>query len=256
MNTGDDDPENRVYSVTEFLPCGSAEPLTKSALEQALGISLVSFPGRYLEAFTHKSASKELNRPSYDRLEFLGDSLISFITAAHLHKLYPTAPEGHLTRIRTRMTCSATLATLAQKIGLHRFVCMSGKAIRAGWNHNPRILEDVLEALAGALYLDCGVAVVREWFLGLVATHVSRAELETDVNYKDMIMRLVQSQGNSLPEYQVEQTTVMKDNRNVPTFVVSVTANGVTGRGMHTTKKGAEQKAARAALLLMGHPLV
>lgn len=241
--------------MDEFVPSGSLVIVTREILEEALGIRVVNFPGRYLEALTHKSAAAELGRPSYERLEYLGDAVISFVVAKYLIDQFPGENEGFLTRVRTRMTCSATLSDLGHNLQLHKFVFMNGKALKAGWNANDRVMEDCLEALVGAIYLDCGLLAAQTFFLSLLMKNCSMEDLLKDVNFKDILLRSVQSHGQPLPEYVADQKTICHGGKNLSMFFVTVNAGGVVARGLHSTKKGAEQKAARAALVSLGHTL-
>lgn len=219
------------------------EVLTRPQLETLLGMPINNFPGQYLQAFTHKSSGLLEN---YERLEFLGDACLSMITAKHLFDSYRDEQEGFLTRLRTRLTCSSTLAHLGRALQLHRYVIVSARAMEKRFHRNDKILEDVFEALIGAMYLDLGLAITKKFFLGLIEKHIDPQALVVDVNYKDQLMRHAQQQKMGMPEYSSEKTPV-GDGKWM--YTVSATWNGVTGRALHNTKKGAEQKAARLVLL-------
>jgi ribonuclease-3 len=224
--------------------------LTREKLESILGFKVASFPARYLEAFTHKSASSELKRDSYERLEFLGDSCLSMCTAQWLFDKYPREDEGFMTRLRTRLTCSGTLAQLARNIGLQKFVIFNAKGQREKWYNNNRVLEDCLESLIGAIMICEGLGAARTFIVRLIES-IDESHLLVDVNFKDRLSRFQQARGHDLPVYIAEQRVTDRG----PIFLVSVSIDGVQGRGVDTTKKAAEQKSARALLILLGVPL-
>ena len=220
--------------------------LTRPLLEALLGMPINNFPGQYVQAFTHKSSGLPAN---YERLEFLGDACLSMITAKHLFDSYSQEQEGFLTRLRTRLTCSSTLAHLGRSLGLHRYIVVSARAMEKQFHTNDKILEDVFEALIGALYLDLGLAITKNFFLGLVEQYIDNQALVVDVNYKDQLMRHAQQLKTPMPDYGSEKIPV-GDGKWM--YTVTAMWNGVSGRALHNTKKGAEQKAARLVLLQIG----
>ena len=113
----------------------------------------------YRRAFTHKSALKRYKglSGSYETLEFMGDSVLGFIITRHLFDKYEKEQEGFLTKARTKMVRGKTLCEIATQLGLDSWILMDDKGIRNNWNTNPNILEDVFEALVGAIYLDLGM---------------------------------------------------------------------------------------------------
>lgn len=237
------------FSQTEFQPSSSVQVLTRNDLEKILGFKVASFPGRYLEAFTHKSASSELKRDSYERLEFLGDSCLNMVTAQWLFDRY-NEDEGFLTRLRTRLTCSGTLSQLARRLGLQNFIVFNAKGQREKWYNNARVLEDVLESLIGAVLVCEGLCAARTFVVSLIES-IEESQLLLDVNYKNRLSRYQQARGHELPVYISEHRVTERG----PIFLVSVCIDGVHGRGVDTTKKAAEQKASKALLILLGVPL-
>jgi ribonuclease-3 len=121
----------------------------------------------YQRAFTHKSALKEYDQfnESFETLEFMGDSVLGFIITKFLFDRYEKRQEGFLTKARTKLVRSETLAAIALKLGLNNMVLMDEKGQRNGWNNNPKILEDVFEALVGAIYMDLGLLHAKEFVL-------------------------------------------------------------------------------------------
>lgn len=239
----------------EALPPGQLVDLTRELLERTLGFPVVHFPGSYLQCFTHKSVSNYYKRQSYERLEFLGDAVVNFTTAKYLFDRYPDEDEGFMTKLRTRLTRSETLAFLAEKLQLDRFVFMSGKGLYRKWNTNKRIMEDCMESLIGAVYLDQGLAQAKNFFIGLIEQHIDMNDMLKDRNYKDIAMRRQHACGQPLPVYECE-TLIQTDNeRRIKIFCVRVEIDSHVGHGTGRTKKEAEQAAARDVLLKLGVPL-
>ncbi len=223
----------------------SLEPLTREALEHVVGMKVVDFD-KYRRVFTHKSAVRGTGVQSYERYEFVGDSVINFVIAKYLFDLFPDRDEGFLTKVRTKMVCSKTLAHLGACLGLHRYIVMNAKALRQGWNTNTRLLEDAFEALVGCLYIDLGLMTAKTFVLAVMERFLDPREIMTDTNYKDMLMRHQQSLGLPLPEYAV--TAAERGTFSVTATVRRPDGGTVAGAGRDTCKKGAEQLAARAVL--------
>lgn len=222
--------------------------LTRENLEYVLGFRVCNFE-RYIPVFTHKSAARHVGGESYERLEFIGDSIINFVVAKYLFDAFPDANEGFLTKLRTRLVCSKTLAEFSRMLGLDKFIVMNECALRQGWNTNTRILEDVFESLVGCLYLDMGLQTAKAFMLSTMQRCVNLQDLLTETNFKDVLMRYVQSKGMPLPEYIV--TNSEKKQRS-SFFEVVVMVDGVEGRGCDGCKKGAEQNAAQDVLNKLG----
>lgn len=239
----------------DALPPGQMVDMTRQLLERTLGFKVVNYPGNYFECFTHKSVAVYYHRASYERLEFLGDSVVNFVTAKYLFDTYPSEDEGFMTKLRTRLTRSDTLAHLARVLQLDRFVFMSGKGLYRKWNTNKRILEDVFEALIGAIYLDQGLVVAKNFFIGVIHKYIDMSEMHKDRNYKDILMRYQHARSQPLPEYISKEIVVHEEDKVRKHFHVSVTIDQCIGTGTHRTKKGAEQEAARAVLMSLGVPL-
>jgi len=227
--------------------------VTKETLQQLLGYQILNWPGSYLCALTHKSAAGVLPwaaPESYEKLEFLGDSILNFIVGRYLYETYgnsPTINEGFLTQMRTKLVSGKALATIAGRMGLQNVVIMSDKAMSSGFNTNPRILEDVLEALIGACYLDLGLVGARQFVLTMIHTYVDDSMLENR-NYKDALMQYCQAQGKDTPLPEYDSTKVGD------IFHVTATACGVTGKGQAKVKKEAQQLAAQECLRVLDDP--
>ena len=215
--------------------------LDKNALNKLIGVK-VDNVALYQKAFTHKSAMKKYTlTESFETLEFMGDSILGFIITKWLFDRYEKHQEGFLTKARTKLVRGETLTKLAIHLGLDSWILMDDKGIRNGWNHNPKVLEDVLEALIGAVYLDLGMVHTKQFILNLYK-NVDMACLMIDDNHKDQLMRWCQSKKYELPLYQI----LTYENG---IFTVTVTVNEVvTGSGSARNKKQAEQYAAAETL--------
>jgi len=205
----------------------------------------------YQEALLHKSAVKLYDvQLSNERLEFIGDSVLNLIIARWIYDSYPTENEGFMTKLRTRIVSGQCLAKLASNLELHKYIRMNDKALRQGWNTNPRILEDTFEAIIGALYLDQGIKKTTEYIINDLLTQLDITGMLVDTNYKDILMRYTQSNNNKLPEYTIIREDGPNHNKQ---FVVSVSIEtNAIGEGVAKSKKQAEQHAAYHALQCMG----
>ena len=219
--------------------------ITKVEIERIVG-TRVSNVSVYIEAFTHKSALKQYTTltKSYENLEFMGDSVLGFIVTRYLFDKYSGEhEEGFLTKARTKIVRGTTLSSISERMGLYKWVLMDDKGIKKGWNRNPKILEDVLEALIGAIYMDLGIIHTKQFVFKLLDEYPIDMN---DDNYKDQLMRICQSRRYELPVYNV-------DSQFNSVFYISVYVNSVAyGRGCGTTKKQAEQVAAFEAIKNLG----
>jgi ribonuclease-3 len=198
------------------------------------------------QALRHASAAHEQGVPSFERLEFLGDAALSHAIAALLFKNWPDASEGDLTRARAALVCEASLARLADGVGL-------AEAIQVGSGlHEERasaaLLADAFEATLGALLLDGGwrafSTAVRRLFAPLLGA-LDPAQLAL-TEPKTTLQELAQRQGLPLPVYQQVETRGPAHRR---VYVYEVEFGGcAVGRGEGSSKKAAQQQAARHAL--------
>lgn len=213
---------------------------SREYLNQLVGTKIKN-PQLYQRAFSHKSALKRFSglTDSYETLEFLGDSVLGFIITKHLFDIHDKEQEGFLTKARTKMVRGKTLCELSKNLGLHEHILMDEKGERNGWNTNEHIMEDVFEAIVGAVYLDLGMVHAKRFVLE------SFTKVQTtlhDDNYKDQLMRWCQALKYPLPDYRLEGQVNGQ-------FYVKVWVNGSDiGSGFALTKKQAEQNAAEIVL--------
>ena len=214
----------------------------KTQIEQLVGTKIKNLD-LYQKAFTHKSALKEYEQlnESFETLEFIGDSVLGFVITKFLFDQYESKQEGFLTKARTKLVRGETLANIAKILGLEKMVVMDEKGMRNGWNNNPKILEDVFEALIGALYMDLGLLHAKEFVLRIYndPKYIDLNLIMIDDNFKDHLMRYCQLNNWQLPEYRVS-------GHHEGIFYIDIYVNGqFMSRGAAKSKKQAEQNAAK-----------
>lgn len=209
-------------------------------------------------ALTHSSYAYELRQKkvecdSNERLEFLGDSVISIIATSYLYQNYPALTEGELSRLRAGTICTASLSSFAKSISLGKYLLLGCGEDRSGGRENPTILENAFEALLGAIYLDssCNITTVSAFVLPLVQKEILEAisSGSTD-DCKSRLQQIVQQMPDQSLTY-VQTDRIGPDN--APIFTVEARLNSnVIGKGTGTSKRRAEQAAAREALAFFG----
>mgnify|MGYP000814946540 CR=1 FL=1 len=216
-------------------------------LESRIGYT---FQDRYLLecALTHTSYANEqrIRRyEDYERLEFLGDSVLQIVSADYLFHAYADRPEGDLTRIRSSLVSEGALFQFAQEINLGDYLRLGRGEEHCGGRTRPSVVSDAFEALIAALYLDGGMEVAKNFILPFI-TEGKHAEAD----YKTRLQEIVQQNPEEKLSYVVEQETGPDHNKH---FVVAVRFNSdCVARGEGRSKKMAEQHAAREALKLLG----
>ena len=219
-------------------------PLDQQEIENLVGTKIKTL-SLFRKAFTHKSALKKYTlTESFETLEFMGDSVLGFVITKMLFDRYEKEQEGFLTKARTKLVRGNTLAGIAHKLGLERWVLMDDKGIRNGWNSNDKILEDVFEALIGAIYMDIGLLHAKEFILKIYndPNFVDMNCLNIDDNFKDQLMRYCQTQKLVLPTYDCVQL----GNKFVTQVRIGLCEYG-SGEG--NNKKMSEQNAAYSTLV-------
>ena len=165
--------------------------IDKAQIEQVVGTKIKNL-SLYQRAFTHKSALKENEHltESFETLEFIGDSVLGFVITKYLFDRYENKQEGFLTKARTKLVRGETLAHIANHLGLGKYVIMDEKGMRNNWNTNVKILEDVFEALVGALYMDIGLIHAKEFILRLYQDPevIDMGTIMIDDNFKDCLL--------------------------------------------------------------------
>ena len=226
-------------------------PLDPSSLEERIGYRFKD-RGHLDLARTHSSYSNEVKdrgEGCNERLEFLGDSVLSFITSRYLYEAFPSLPEGEMSRIRASAVCEKTLCKFANEIFLGDYLFLGhGEEVQNG-RRRPSILADAFEALLAAIYLDGGIEPVKEFLLPIVSEEIDKIVASgADTDYKTVLQQFIQQERGSLLEYvTVGESGPAHDK----TFEVQVRLNGnIIGKGVGSSKRKAEQRAAREALSL------
>ena len=202
-------------------------------------------------ALTHTSyayESKKNPRPQHNqRLEFLGDSVLSLVVSTHIYKTCPQMDEGELSKLRAFLVCEETLAQLATENHLGDHLLLGKGEINLDGEENPSILADAFESVLGAYYLDQGFARVTGLLNRLLISRIPELTADgIDRDYKTRLQEVVQKDGPAEILYDQVSAEGPSHNR---TFVMRVLVNGnELGKGRGRTKKEAEQRAAREAL--------
>jgi ribonuclease III len=213
-------------------------------LRDALGVDIK--PKSLERALTHRSyAYENANPPTNERLEFLGDSVLGLVVTDTLFRGYPNLPEGQLAKLRAAVVQMRALAEVARELKLGSYVRLGrGEEVTGGRNKSS-ILADTLEAVIGAVYIDCGLdeasALVHRLFDPVIARS---ARLGAGLDWKTSLQELTAAQMLGVPDYQVEESG--PDHQKSFRAVVRV-AGRVLGSGEGRSKKEAEQHAAEAA---------
>lgn len=262
-------------------------PVNRDVLESIIGFKIKDI-SIYQNAFVHKSYCKkiesqttnsdgtaveiiecpedcmELQEESNERLEFLGDSILGAVVTSYLYNRYDK-DEGFCTKLKTKLVNSSTLAKLSTHLGLQKYVIISKHVEeRCNGRDNPRILEDLFEALIGAIFLDfnrytmslegqsfhsgMGYHVAERFIINILETTIDFTQLiKHDYNYKDIILRYYQREFHITPKYSTIKVEG-PPNERLFTMAVFSPENKVVGIGKERSKKRAEQLASRDAL--------
>lgn len=211
-------------------------------------------PALLEEALNHSSYANEHRTAclrSNERLEFLGDSVLGFVTAEFLFLQHPDLPEGDLTRIRAALVCEQSLYEVAQKLELGNDLKLGRGEESGGGRKRTSILADAVEAVFAAVYLDGGISAAS----ALIHRCLLEAEREEAVeerrrDYKTALQELVQRQADQILTYRMVGE---EGPDHAKTFMAEVLLNGERlGTGSGHSKKEAEQAAARGALDILG----
>ena len=206
-------------------------------------------------ALTHRSAGKA----NYERMEFLGDSLVNMVCAELLFKTQPDASEGELTRLRSNLVDEASLAAFARDLNLGEFLILGSGELKSGGHRRDSILADTFEALCAAIYLDQGLVAMRALLEPLLLTALPVAiEKAQSKDGKTQLQEWLQDKGRILPVYTLLETFGLEHNRE---FLVQCNISATdkfqamesSGRG--SSLRRAEQAAAGAMLQALKHHL-
>ena len=199
-------------------------------------------------ALTHSSYANERwhdSLKSNERLEFLGDSVLGMMVAEHLFRSFPDRPEGELTRMRADMVCEQALAQIAEKLSLGKHLMLGNGEEQGGGRARASILADAVESVIAACFLDGGIQAAKNFIEKFVLCNVPVSRLH-NVDYKTALQELVQQKKNQTLSYALTGESGPDHDKR---FTVAVSLNGAqVGEGIGSSKKRAEQEAARAAI--------
>jgi ribonuclease-3 len=254
------------------------------------GLSNIKFKNidLYRVAFVHKSYctmknidfdKSNINCPadslplqdmSYERLEFLGDSLIGMIVANYLYNRFPDQNEGFLSKIRTKIVNGRMLGYLSDKIGFPKFAIISKQVEETGGRNNFKIMEDIFEAFIGALFLDfqtendkvllpnninispftgAGYFIVESFIIYIIENYIDFCELiRLKNNYKDMLVSYMTHNLQDIPKFYEVKVSI-KDNIRIFTYCIKDRNNAIIATSTGTNKKEAENNTAKEALI-------
>ncbi len=205
------------------------------------------------EALSHSSYANEHSGEGYpcnERLEFLGDSVLSIVVSDFLFWRYPDLPEGELTKIRASTVCEKALFSYASEICLGDFLLLGHGEEHAGGRRRPSLLADAFEAVIAAIYIDGGMEPAKKHIMRFIPQDPAQKENVEFHDYKTKLQEIIQKNPDEQLKYILIGEEGPAHNR---AFTVEVRLNSnVIGRGVGRSKKRAEQMAAREALQLMG----
>jgi ribonuclease-3 len=225
-----------------------------AGLETAIGYRFVD-KKLIAAALCHSSYVNESEQKtqSYERLEFLGDSVLSVIISKWIFVKYPRLSEGELSKLRTALVCEDALCGFAERIKLSGFILFGHGEQKLGSRGKHSIVADVFEAVIAAMYLDSDLARVTDYVLSFLpddpaSVYMEESGIKTD--YKTRLQEIIQRN----PEEHITYSILSEDgppHARIFTAAVMLNSN-ILSTGVGHTKKQAEQEAAKAALALMG----
>jgi ribonuclease-3 len=205
-------------------------------------------------SLTHKSSlsvEEAQNIAShYERLEFLGDSVLGFVISEYLYKKFPTMREGPMTKIKSFIVSRDRLAEIGRILRLERIMYMSEDERKRTKKHSS-VISNTVEAIIGAVYLDGGMENARIFILAAFKDLIEKLNIEDLIfeDYKSIVQEIVQKQRQILPEYKIIKEKGPEHNK---TFVVQLSIEGdAISRGSGPSKKRAEQRAAQKAYKIL-----
>lgn len=221
------------------------------ALERNLGYTFKNI--RLLEnALTHSSYANEARGgiQSNERLEFLGDSVLSVVVSDYIYKKFHSLPEGELTKLRASLVCEKSLCSFSRELELGSFLKLGKGEEKGGGRERDSILADAFEAVLAAMYLDGGMEVARNHVMRFVLKELEHTDDEVFKDYKTALQEIIQRNPEESVSYFLIGESGPDHNKE---FEVEVRLNSnVIGKGKGRSKKAAEQMAAKQALKLMG----
>ena len=202
----------------------------------------------YEQALTHPSYNGDVNtkHQDYEKLEFMGDAVLGYVTADLVYKNRPEMSEGNLTKLRSVLVSTKPLANYARKINLHEYIRIGHSITLNQVKESDKILENVLEALIGAIYLDAGLKPAYKLIERLLLEDIKNYDADNLTDYKSKLQEEIQAEHRDAVQYVTVETKGPAHDR---TFRVQVRYNDIVlGEGEGKSKKKAEEMAAKSAL--------
>lgn len=213
----------------------------------------ISKPGLFDQAFTHRSYLNEAKKKveSNERLEFLGDSILSLVVSQYLYETYPDFNEGILTNLRSLLVNTKSIGETARELGFGEFLKLSKGEEESKGRENQSLLADSYEAFLGAVYIDQGMEGARKFVMDTLLPKAKNLVAKNALkDPKSLLQEYVQAQKHSSPLYKV---LTEEGPAHAKTFTVGVYINDVlTGEGKGKSKQQAEEQAAEQALEKLG----
>ncbi len=205
-------------------------------------------PGLLERALTHRSYAPQ----HYERLEFLGDSVLGCAIAKYLYSEFPDLTEGDLSRLRSNLVKESTLVLFAEQLDLGRQLKLGEGELKSGGFRRPSILADAVEALIGAVFLDGGFAAAEQVVLNLFVPYLARVDAGTlGKDAKTLLQEYLQGRRLALPDYRVTDTQGVA-HEQLFQVECAIPALKIITQGAGTSRRNAEQQAALAAYQLIG----
>lgn len=204
-----------------------------------------------INALTHSSYANETREgSSNERLEFLGDSVLSIIVSEYIFEKFSHLPEGELTKIRASLVCEKSLCGFSRELDLGNYMRLGKGEEKGGGRERDSILADAFEAVLAAMYLDGGMEVAKKHVMRFIIPELKHTEDEVFKDYKTALQEIIQRNPEESVSYFLTGESGPDHDKM---FEVEVRLNSnVIGRGKGKSKKRAEQMAAKQALELMG----
>lgn len=205
-----------------------------------------------ITALTHSSYANEHKVESYERLEFLGDSILSYIVSDYIYNNFTELPEGGLSKLRSAIVCERSLEQIANELEVGKYLLLSKGEDMTGGRTRPSILADVFESILAAIYLDGGIEPAKKFVFDFLGEYIINARNGKAVfkDYKTRLQEFVQQKDKHATYTSVSESG--PEHNKV--FVVAVHIDGEQlANGEGKSKKEAEQNAARNGLLLLNN---
>ena len=199
------------------------------------------------KALTHTSYAYENNIESNEKLEFLGDSILEFISSKYIYQKYPKLKEGEMTKVRATVVCEKSLYKVAKSHDFSEFLNLGKSELKTGGNKRPAILADSVEAVIAAIYLDGGLEYADKFIIENLKEEINEATKHVgNKDYKTVLQEKLQIHGDVKIEYEIIKEVGPDHDK---TFEAQVKCNGkVLAQGEGQSKKEAQMHAATKAL--------